>query len=818
MTAPSQIALNSRNTKPRPGLFTAFAVAIAASVAGCAQLPPPILPDRAADMKATSEFPTVAPSGAALSSESAPPPAGNGTSTAPRSERLFQTPLPPPPRRSSAGSVPVPALQGGDPILETAVVLDQLPLPVFIDTVFATILKRNVSVDPSIAQRRELVSLRTGRPQNAEGLFQAARAVLKSYDIAVTEYSGLIRITPAGSPTGYAPEIRRGRSLPDVPASLRPVFQLVELESVSPGSIVTWLRTVFGQRVAVQDDVSRQAVLISGQSDDVAAALEAIQVLDQPTMRGRSSARIAPLFWSADEMARRLSEVLQAQGYAVGTNSAAQTPLIVLPIGPLNSVIVFASSEAVLNHALRWATELDQPASGRGTAGYFTYPVRNLDAAILAKTLQEVLSPSAPSAAGASPSPRSRVVVNAATNTLIIQGSSSEYQQWFGLLQELDRPARTALVTVTIAEVRLNNSEQLGFEWLLNQFMAGGYTVGASTLGSFGTAGIGGLAATITSNTSPARALLNALASTARVRVLANPSVMARNGESAFIQVGDEVPIVTSQQTTGATSTVPGGATANNIIQNIQYRNTGIVLRVKPVIHAGGRIDLDVEQEVSSASATRTGVSASPTIATRKISTKLSLSDGATVLLGGLMQETTTVSNTGIPLLKDIPYAGYLFKSTSEERVRTELVVLITPYIVADEFEAVAITDAFRRQFRWDANSPTQTLPRSQREVPLATQPRLEEAPPAGKPYVLPPLDASPPPEERDSRGAAGAPAGPRAPQPLPGTTPSGAAPPVAPKSAIPAGPGSGTRSGPASPNEDAQILKELNELLKPKR
>lgn len=800
MTAPRKAAhRRSRNAALRPFLRMPAAAA-AAMLAACAQLPPPLLQDRAQD----DANPVGIPTRAATPAASAP--AATEVNPPDRVDRLFQTPALPQAQRSAAGARPAPAVQGTDPTLETALALNQLPLPAFIDTVFATILKRNVSVDPAIAQRRDLVSLRTGRPQDAAALFDAARAVLKSYGIAVTEYSGLVRVTPAEGPTGYTPEIRRGRALPDVPESLRPVFQLVELESVAPPSITTWLRTVFGQRVTVQDDMARQAVLISGQSDEVAAAIEAIQVLDQPMMRGRHSARIAPLFWSADEMARRLGEVLQAQGYAVGTNPNVQAPLLLLPIGPLNSVIVFASSEEVLNHALRWATDLDQPASGRGTAGYFTYPVRNLDAADLAKTLQEVLNPSAGTApAAGSPAVRSRVVVNAATNTLIIQGSSSEYQQWFGLLQELDRPARTALVSVTIAEVRLNDSQQLGFEWLLKEFTAGGYTVATNTLGAFGTAAIGGLAATINSTTSPARALLNALASTSNVRVLANPSVMARNGQPAFIQVGDEVPIVTSQQSTGNTVTLPGGNASNNIIQNIQYRSTGVVLRVKPVIHAGGRIDLDVEQEVSSASATRTGVSASPTISTRRISTKLSLSDGATVLLGGLMQETKSASDTGVPGLKDLPLAGWLFRSTSEERVRTELVVLITPYIVADEFEAVAISDAFRRQFRWDATTPAQNLPRPQRNELPPMQPPLEKAPPAARPYVLPPAGEAPPAAPSGSIVNGPRTVGPGAGPGTPTPPASMGAPSTPPKPA----------AGSAAPVQDPQILKELNELLK---
>ena len=822
-----------------------FAAAALCLLAGCVSTPPPILPERqpsAAEIAASGTTAAPMPEAAASSppTETGAPSAGeSGTEASPAAGtspiRLFQTPQPP----RTTVSTAVPAAAGtpppADKTMESAIAIDQLPLPAFIDTVFATILKRNVSVDPAITQRKELVSLKSGKPLTAAQLYDAAKAVLKSYNIAVTEYNGLVRVTPMTGTTGYIPEIRRGRSLPDVPAALRPVFQIVDLQAVSPQSVVGWLRTVFGQRLLIQDDVGNQAVLVSGQSDDVAAAIDAIRVLDQPTMRGRSSARIAPLFWSADEMAKRLSEILAAQGYSVGTVAQAQAPIILLPIPPLNSVIVFTRSEAILNHVLRWAVELDQPASGRGSAGYFTYPVRNLDAAELAKTLQDVMNPPAgPGGAVAAGAVRSRVVVNPASNTLIIQGSPTEYQQWFGLLQELDRPPRSALVSATIAEVRLNTGEQLGFEWMLKEFQVGGFKVNMGTMGAFGTAAIGGLSAVITSAADgTARALLNTLASTSRVKILANPTVIARNGETASIQVGQEVPIVTSQQTTGSTvSGVPGGGTTlqPGVLQSIQYRPTGVILRVKPVIHAGGRIDLDIEQEVSSASSTSTGVSASPTISTRRISTKLSITDGSTVLLGGLMQETASNSDTGVPVLKDIPIAGNLFKSHNDTRDRTELVVLITPYVVADEFEARAITDAFRRQFSWEVTSPTQSL-RPERPEGAAEPPRGAISGPmvAPRPYVLPPADASAPAPSGPASTQPGEtpalsahqPSDGRPPAPPLGTTPP--APPAGPMPTAPAtpAPGAPAASAPGAPApggsvSDPGILKELQKTIKP--
>lgn len=791
---------------------------------------PDILPTRAkesAALQAPPLPPSAAASDAAVEAD-ATPPRSKPTVEATKptvNERLFQTPNALPPQRSATRAAPARS-NPAEPEIEAKVALEQLPLPVFIDTVYATILKRNVSVDPSIAQRKELVSLKSGKALTASSLAESAKAVLKSYGLVVTEFDNLVRVTPAGGTSGYLPELQRGRASPDVPASLRPVFYLAELESVSPSSVSGWIRTLFGQRVAVQDDVFRQALLLSGQTDDVAAAMEAIQVLDQPLMRGRTSARISPLFWSADELTKRLGDILTAQGYSVGQTASAQTPIILLPVGPLNSIIVFAASETVLNHTLRWATELDQPASGRGTAGYFTYPVRNMDAGELAKTLQDVMNPAGPGNANAV---RSRVVVNAASNTLIIQGSPTEYQQWFGLLQELDRPARTALVSVTVAEVRLDDTETLGFSWVLDQFRLGGYNINLSSKN--GTSNSSGAVAVISSRNSSTSALLNAMAATSKAKILANPSILARNGESATIQVGQDVPIITQQQQSTGTSTVPGGTAQSNILQSIQYRNTGVILRVKPVIHAGGRIDLDVDQEVSAVAKSDVGVTSTPTFSNRKLTTKLSVADGTTVLLGGLMRQDNSVSDSGIPILKDIPLAGHLFKSSTDQRIRTELIVLVTPYVVNDEFEARAISDAFRKQFTWDSSTPSQSLRAPMRE----TQPTLPDSARSlptrsSRPYTLPTLEeeAARAPRSQTENVAPGQqptrdfPAD-RSVTETPGAASNNVVPRTsagasASKPAAPVERGNKQGAGVGKPVDDPQILKELMDALNRKR
>ena len=273
------------------------------------------------------------------------------------------------------------------------------------------------------------------------------------------------------------------------------------------------------------------------------------------------------------------------------------------------------------------------------------------------------------------------------------------------LLQELDKPARAALIEVTVAEVTLDNTTQMGVEWALVNSGANivGGTLGGIALGgglatsSLGT-GTKGLTIAQLGSAGDLRALLNLLATSTNANVLSSPRIVARSGEVATIQVGSEIPTISQQQTTAATAGTTG------LLSSVQYRKTGIILNVKPIIYAGDRIDLDVSQEVSDSS--KVGVAGSPIIDTRKIDTKLSLKDGTPVLLGGLISQKNSRSDIGVPLLKDIPLVGQLFRTNTDNNSKTELLILITPYIVADDHDATAITEAFRNQLGDWARSP----------------------------------------------------------------------------------------------------------------
>lgn len=624
--------------------------------------------------------------------------------------------LPPQPPQPSA---PKPAMVGGERA-DITLAFDQMPLPGFIEAVFGNLLKLNYRVDPQIAARKDLISLRVATPQTPSQVEALAASLLKSYGVIVMppDPSGLRAIVPDTAAKDMLPEIRRGRALPEVPIALRPIFQLVDLRSVRNTDVAGWLRTLFGQKLTVQEDPQRNAVLLGGPPEAVSAALDALRVLDQPLMQGRKSLRINPRNWNPDELAKKLVEVLQAEGVSAGVGTAAAFPITLVPVNTAGALIAFSADGAMLEHLATWAEQLDAPARApQGGLHFISYKARNTDAEQLAATLRNLLGvggtsaprpATAPQTAAPSGQPptaqagtpttatpltvnQPRIVVHPATNTLIIQGVDREQESILRLLEQLDIPPQAALIEVTVAEVTLSDLTNLGIEWSLENAVGGGYRLGGKTMGGL-PIGTSGLNVGLLNNQGDTRLLLNALASNNRARILSTPRLLSRNGEEATIQVGQEVPIITSQQTTPVTGGTGG------VLQSIQYRSTGVILKVRPVIH-GDRVELTVAQEVSNAVPTTTGVTNSPTISTRKVDTHLTLKDGTTVALGGLMSSDQSEGESGIPLLKDLPGVGQLFRTNSVNEKRTELIILLTPYILTNDHEARAVTEQMRRTF-----------------------------------------------------------------------------------------------------------------------
>jgi general secretion pathway protein D len=188
--------------------------------------------------------------------------------------------------------------------------------------------------------------------------------------------------------------------------------------------------------------------------------------------------------------------------------------------------------------------------------------------------------------------------------------------------------------------------------------------------------------------------VVNALDNVTDVRVISAPKLLTLDNKTATLQVGDQVPIIT-QSATGVRD-----ANDPTIVNSVQFRDTGIVLKVTPRIGKSGTVFVDVDQEVSSAIPTTTSGIDSPTIQQRKLSNSVAVQDGDSIALGGLIRQSETVGEGGVPLLKDVPLLGKLFSTTSETSDRTELLIFLKPRIIRSPAAAREITDSLRKGLR----------------------------------------------------------------------------------------------------------------------
>jgi len=194
-----------------------------------------------------------------------------------------------------------------------------------------------------------------------------------------------------------------------------------------------------------------------------------------------------------------------------------------------------------------------------------------------------------------------------------------------------------------------------------------------------------------TDSTGIVRARLEALAAASRARVLASPHVIVLDNREARIQVGDQVPIATSE--TNITGTT-------DIQRTIQYKDTGVILKVKPQVNEGGLVTLELSQEVSTYSIQKIFGDDQVIISKREAVTNLVAQDGETIVIGGLIQELTSNANEGIPFLSKIPLFGYLFGNTTDKYERRELIILLTPHVMRDLNETGIVTSDFIQRMK----------------------------------------------------------------------------------------------------------------------
>ena len=283
-----------------------------------------------------------------------------------------------------------------------------------------------------------------------------------------------------------------------------------------------------------------------------------------------------------------------------------------------------------------------------------------------------------------------RIFADEINNSLVVLATPNEYRQIESALHKLDIIPLQVLIEATIAEVTLTDQLKYGVQWFFN---SGNTDVTLSTAASGAvSSSFPGFSALFASG-SDIRVVLNALDSVTDVNVISSPQLLVLDNRTAELQVGDQVPVATQSAVSLVTPDAP-------VVNSIEFKDTGIVLRVTPRVNAGGLIILDVEQEVSDVIATTTSGIDSPTIQQRRIKSSVAVQSNTTIALGGLIKNRKTNTTSGVPILSHIPILGLLFGSTDDKIERTELLVLIKPRIIRNQEDARDATRELRKRVR----------------------------------------------------------------------------------------------------------------------
>lgn len=593
-------------------------------------------------------------------------------------------------------------------------------------------LKVSYTVHPAVAGT---VTFRTIRPIPLKDLLPTLEMLLRQNNAAVVKEEGIYKILPVSAVRGsISPQL--GTSAAAIPQGFSVI--VVPLKYVGAREMQRLLEP-FASDNTIRIDEMRNLVIIAGNQRELRHLIDTVELFDVDWLSGYSIGLFPIMSADVKTLVADLERIFGA---------AAQSPLAgvvrVVPIERLNALLVVTTQPRYLEMAKTWLERLDQ-AGGAAGGGmrFFVYRVKNGKAENLAQLIGDLFSsrrttttvptlspgsrpteirsapfgqtptpgqtttitvtpqPAAatfqlPAGAGGTTANEVRVIADKDTNSLLILATPADYDVIEGALRKLDIVRRQVLVEVLLAEVALGDDLQFGIDWFIR--------ARNNTSGVLGPGGLPPTSLDITRvpagfatglqlvqlSGGEVRAVLNALGTDNKTQVLASPQVMVLDNEKAEIKVGKRISVQTQSQS--------GVSTGSGLISSYQYLETGVLLAVTPRINSGGMVTLEVNQEVSDAVPGTGGTSTNPNpdVSTRNAKTSVAVASGDSIVLGGLIQESSGRSTGGLPLLSKIPVLGALFGSQRIKRDRTELVLVITPRIISDTSQAREATNELR--------------------------------------------------------------------------------------------------------------------------
>ncbi len=579
--------------------------------------------------------------------------------------------------------------------------------------VIAETLNLNYIIDPQV---KGVVNIRSGKKIPKNQLFALFNKILHINGLDIRSegnYDYIYVAKKAATSAISGPE--KISSLKD---SSDLILQILPIVHLPAAEITKLVEPYLSAQGSIFDMPAQNTLLINDYESKVIDILRIVSRLDISPLSSLHVKLVridnAPLFDLKDELVEIFT--------ALKINRKEYEGISVIPLERVNSLMLISSNRHQLENGVKWVKDLDLvPSLDRDNI--YIYNVRNSVASELAELINQLLSEDNPKSKTTSTQQSDTtdsktaktvqkkgsekalsslrfigepvVFADDVRNVILIRALPTDYSRIVKLLERLDNMPRQVLVEVIVAEVSLTDNLALGVEWALHnndlKMNGSNYLQNFSTSGNI----------IPTTDFSPSfsyqvfspgidtpRLLLQTLASESNISILSSPQILVLNNETATVNVGEQVPIVTSETQNATDST-------DYVDKTVQYKDTGVILEVTPQINYDGVILLDIKQTVSEVGKIpEQGVQSYP-ISNRELKTKLAVKDGQSIMIGGLISKKETTGETGIPLLKDIPVLGYLFKYESLDVDKTELLIMVTPYVIETE----DVLDQYVREF-----------------------------------------------------------------------------------------------------------------------
>jgi len=583
---------------------------------------------------------------------------------------------------------------------------------------------RNMLIDPRV---RGQVTIVSARPMPVAAAFQVFLSALKAQGFtAVDGPADTLRIIPVAEAKAAAPVNEQ-----DGPP--RGGEQVVTHVAIGQHVAVAQLQNVLRPLMSPTSQLSvydpANALIITDYADNVRRLLRILERIDLPAS---TDITVIPVeHASAIDLAELVVRLSGTGVAAPGVPGAPQTQIAaggdrfsVVPDTRTNSILLRSDNPGRIALLRSLIQKLDVPARAMGSTRVIY--LKHAEATKLVEVLRGMLSAvgaqaGAPPGIGARPpgavsggAVQSLIQADEATNSIIINATDTVYNNMRTVIEQLDVRRAQVYVEALIAEMNADRTDELGIQWAAATGAGSRTAVGAVTnfpsanpgiataiaAPAAAAAGSAGLTVAVLGNTIrlPDGTTVRSLGALARAlqannlgNILSTPNLLTLDNYQAKIVIGQNVPFVTGSFAS-ATTAATGGAAAVNPFQTIERRDVGLTLRIKPQISEGSTIRLEIYQEVSSIDTTARAGASDLVTTKRSLETKVVVDDGNTIVLGGLIQNTLSVTTQAVPLLGDIPFLGALFRFKSEERKRTNLMIFLRPVIIRSADDGYRVT------------------------------------------------------------------------------------------------------------------------------